>query len=172
MKQKFQNPVQKSVKSDISLKKSEKRPSAIEQAINSIYNQISDNASETMCVCKEKPAKGSACVGIVSVYSKADLARQNQEMTEFGLHPRGIASGDGQQKPYRARPLVKYAFYPSVYNPDCIGSVAIYGSNGLVQYPLLKKRMQLFGRRISSVEIEQGARLFLSVKFATLRPAS
>lgn len=164
MKQNFQN--QKSSKKDFSNEKSSNRQSGIKKSIETIYNGICATTPETMTVCLERPAKGTTCAGIISVYSKADLVRQNKETAAFNVAVRCGADRASLQKPFRALPHIRYAFYPSVYSTEKIGSVAIYGPQGLTLFPLLKKRMALFGRRISSIELEKGLSLFLSVKFA------
>lgn len=120
--------------------------------INSIFNSLASNASKGEVVVKERPAKGSSCKGIINVFSRRDLDREQEDR-------------DTRRFPIRkAVPIVKYAFYPDTYRPERLGSVAIYGENATARYMTIARDSSFFGHRVRSVSIEVGRRPFVDVK--------
>ena len=121
---------------------------AIEQAISSIFGILSSKASHNSVVRREEAPKGKACKGFISIYNRDDLKRQEEN------------------KYYRPIPVEKYAFYPSVYHPSRLGSIAIYGENVIARNAWIKKGYPLFGYIVIEAKMETGIRPYLDVKLA------
>lgn len=119
--------------------------SSIEEAINNIFQTLTDQVSESSMVVKEKLSRWASCKGIISVYGKMDLKKQN-----------GNAG--------KARPIATFAFYPGIYEPTKLGSVAIYGADAKNYLEMLRKSSSLFGYEIKEVRAEMGMRLFVDVR--------
>ncbi|MDE5806585.1 MAG: hypothetical protein K2H76_00585, partial [Muribaculaceae bacterium] len=97
---------------------------SFESQINSIFNSLSSTLSDSSIVVKERSKKGSLCKGLISVFNKADLRRQNEEEKEYREYIRQGYSKEMLQKPFKAIPIVRYAFYADTVSPDRLGSVA------------------------------------------------
>lgn len=119
--------------------------SSIEKAINNILQTLNDQLSESSVAVKEKLSRWASCKGIISVYRKSDIKRLNGKNTD-------------------ALPLVKLAFYPGIYDPSKLGSIAIYGAEAKNYLELLRKQSSLFGYKIKEVRAELGLRLFVDVR--------
>lgn len=130
----------------ISMKTANGNRITIEQEINSIFHLLSNTAGENLSVGREKPAKGSSCKGIITVFSRAELRQQEDE------------------RYFKARAIARYVFYPDTLDPTRLGSVAIYGDNTAAWCHTLGKQSTLFGHRILSVQIEVGRRPFIDVR--------
>lgn len=128
----------------------------IERELKSIFDQITSTASDGCVVLEERPNKGTSCKGIISIYRRDDLRRQDSREADV--------ERDG--RPFRAIPVVRYAFYPSVYNPSVLGSVAIYGKRAVLNRLSVRKNAFFFGRRVTGVKTEIGRRPFIDVRFA------
>lgn len=113
---------------------------SIEQEIRSIFARLSESMEDGLIVKMDKVPKMSVyCNAVIGVYRCGDLQK----------------------------PVMQYAFYKSIYVPDKLGSVAVYGDDATSNYASIKMRRSLFGHVISSVTIEMGRRPFVDVKFAS-----
>ncbi|MDE6443760.1 MAG: hypothetical protein K2K64_04985 [Muribaculaceae bacterium] len=119
----------------------------IDQTISSIFRILSTTASDNSVVVRERPSKTATfCKGIISVFDRNDIRRQEEDKT------------------FRATPIVRYAFYPDTYNPSRIGSIAIYGENAHTLCAIIRKQRAIFGQSVISVSIEKGLRPFIDVR--------
>ena len=119
----------------------------IEQTISSIFRVLSTTASDNSVVVREKPSKTSTfCKGLISIFNRNDLLRQEKG------------------KPFKATPIVRYAFYSNTYNPTQLGSIAIYGDNATILGSIIKKYKTIFGHTVISVSVENGRRPFIDVR--------
>ncbi len=139
---------------------------SFECEINSIFRILSTKASENSVVVRERGVKGGSCKALISVFDRSDLKRQAEEEAEYRTNLRRGADRRSLAKPFFAKPVVRYAFYPSTYNSDKLGSVAIYGDNVAPLYNLINRHRSLFGRNVISADIEMGIRPFLDVRLA------
>lgn len=139
---------------------------SFECAINSIFRILSTNASENSVVVRESGIKGGYCKALISVFNRSDLKRQAEEEVEYHTHLRRGADRSSIAKPFVAKPVVRYAFYPSTYNSERLGSVAIYGENIAPLYTIINRNRSLFGYNVISADIEMGMRPFLDVRLA------
>lgn len=139
----------------------------IDAEVSTIFDLLSVREPKSNVVVKERPLRGSSCHSIIAVYKRDELARQHEEEQRYKQKVKGGADRTSLAKPYMARPLLKYAFYPSVYDPSRLGSVAIYGENAVAQGLLVKKRRVLFGHQVASATFESGIHVFMNVKFAS-----
>lgn len=135
----------------------------IETRINAIRNILNTVTPEGWIVRKERAAAGALCKGMVSIYSPADIKR---------LGASTIASAEtNRAKGIKIRPTKMYAFYAGRFNPQCIGSVAIYTDDAAAECARISRRTTLFGQRIKSVSLEMGHRPFVDVQFYETLPA-
>lgn len=119
----------------------------IDQTISSIFRILSSTASENTVVVREKPSKTSTfCKGMISVFDRSDIRRQEEDKT------------------FKATPVVRYAFYPDTYNPSRLGSIAIYGENAAALCSFIKKQKTIFGQIVISASVENGRRPFVDVR--------
>lgn len=116
------------------------------QDIKRIFRILTLHASEGTVVEFEKARKGSCCIGIINI-----LSRENKNRQDAGTLD-------------KATPIVRFAFYPNVYFPDRLGSVAIYGENAMVLCNQLRNRRTFFGMDIIDVSVEYGRRPFVDVR--------
>ena len=131
----------------------------IESDLQSIYNSIIAATSDEEVVVRETIAKGASCKAMFSVYNREDLLRQRAEARGSMLRATGL-------KPFKARPIVMYAFYESVSRPGRLGSAAIYCGHAPVRCALINSRHSLFGFKVRAASVEAGARPFVDVRFA------
>lgn len=117
---------------------------SVEAEINNIYRSLSDKFSKSCMVVKEKPARYSLCKGLISVYTKDELRKHGWNRA-------------------KANPIVKLAFYESIYQPNRLGSVAIYGASAEYYYFMLRRSRTLFGYEIEKIEKALGRRTYLDV---------
>lgn len=149
-------------------KKSVKRVPSIHREIGAIFALLASRESETNKVIMEPVAEGSSCKGIICIYRRADLARQAEEGGQIlAMRRQGVAK-ELLPKVFKAVPILKYAFYPNVYNPTHIGSIAIYTSDAGMQCRFVRASGYIFGRPVAQASVELGIRPFVQVK---LRPA-
>lgn len=135
----------------------------IETRINAICNILNTVTPEEWIVRKERAAAGALCKGMVSIYSPADIRR---------LSASTIASAEtNRAKGIKVRPTIMYAFYAGRFNPQCIGSVAIYTDDAAAECARISRSTTLFGQRIKSVSLEIGRRPFVDVQFYETMPA-
>lgn len=59
----------------------------------------------------------------------------------------------------------RYVFYPNMYIPNRIGSVAIYCGDAKSLFFNIRGQSSLFGHTIMDVTLESGVRPYLDVKF-------
>ena len=119
---------------------------AINQEINRIFHLLTIQAPEDMVVIQEKARTGSGCCGMISILSREDMNRQNAG------------------KNSRVTPKVRYVFYPSVYFPSCLGSVAIYSDDAAALCNQMRCQHTFFGIKILDVVVEYGKRPFVDVR--------
>lgn len=120
----------------------------IENQINSIFELLKAKAPEGCKAVKERPGKWASSRGAVSLYKEADLQRQKSETG------------------FKARPTEMYVFYPGIYDPERLGSVAIYGGDATTRCRLIKATRSLFGIPVRKAEVEWGLRPYVDVTFA------
>lgn len=137
---------------------------SFESQINTIFNSLSSTLSDSSVVVKERVRPGSLCKGLIAVFSRAELKRRTEEEKEYHILLRQGYRKEDLQKPFKATPSVKYAFYASNVEPERLGSIAIYGANLTPLLLMLNKSRILFGYRVISTSVEMGARPFLDVK--------
>lgn len=131
-----------------------RKSSSIENEIHRIFLGLVANAGATETVVKEKAPKGVSCKGSINVFLNSDLERERHDREER------------TSRGFKARPVIKYSFYPDIYNPERIESVAIYCDDAEAQLISLKTRRTLFGHRVAKATIENGRRPFVDVKLA------
>lgn len=120
----------------------------IKKSINNIFEFLTAEVSERSVVVKEQLTRWSVSVGIISIYSAVEYKKAETKDLKSGLQP-----------------IATFAFYPNVYEPSKIGSVAIYSANARVYLESLKKMPSLFGYQIKEIRAEIGMRLFVDVRF-------
>lgn len=120
----------------------------IKKSINNIFEFLTAEVSERSVVVKEQLTRWSVSVGIISIYSAVEYKKAESKDLKSGLQP-----------------IATFAFYPNVYEPSKIGSVAIYSANARVYLESLKKMSSLFGYQIKEIRAEIGMRLFVDVRF-------
>lgn len=118
----------------------------IQSEIDRIFNLLEMQADDDTVVKTEKPRPGAGCRGMICIFDREEWHR--------GLTEKG----------YKATPIVRYAFYPDVYFPSRLGSVAIYGADAATTCRVLNSRRDLFGLRVSSAAVEYGRRPFVDVR--------
>lgn len=138
----------------------------IESDLQTIYNNIATTISEEDVVVRETVAKGASCKAMFSVYNRADLKRQQAEAVASRGARSGACALPAGTRPFKARPVVRYAFYESVSRPGRLGSVAIYCGQAPVRCALINSGHKLFGFNVRSASVEMGARPFVDVRFA------
>ena len=144
-------------------KKTQQSPT-LEKEIRSIFNTMSSEASQTTKAVMAQPAKGAYCKGMIMVYTVDDLMRQKEEETEYNELLKQGADKRDLPKPYKAKPHVTYAFYPSTLDATRLGSVAVYGNDALSMLLMIRKSGSLFGHRVIQAKLEIGIRPFVDVK--------
>lgn len=131
------------------VKVSDEKKHTIEQEIKTVFNNLERDLDKGFIAELSHPTRGASfCKAIINIYKLGDHSQRIRDKT------------------FKAVPVESYAFYPSTYNPERIGSVAIYGTNSTRYCQHLEKRRILFGRRIANVSVELGRRPFVDVKFA------
>ena len=136
----------------------------IEQEIDSIFQLLVSQLSEKSVVVIERPSKGVSCKGVIIIYNRHELKRQRNEQSAYENALRAGQPKSSLIRPFKAKPVLMYAFYPDTVNPKRLGSVAIYGENVMADHIRFKKGDSLFGRTIISVKVEMGIRPFLDVR--------
>ena len=121
----------------------------ISREIENIYQFLVANVSNTSVVVKEKLSKWASCQSLISIYRISDLKKYS-------------TFKDG--KALKVKPIVSFGFYPSVYDPERLGSIAIYGDNAKQYVDILNQTRQIFGYPILSVKAEVGLRWFADVR--------
>ena len=138
---------------------------SFESVINSIFNSLSSNLSDSSVVVKEQPRRGCLCKAVINVFNTADIRRQDEETKEYhALLSRGY-SKEMLEKPFTATPSIKYAFYADSTDPNKLESVAIYGKNVMRQYLMISTSRSLYGHAVKSYNGELGLSPFLDVKY-------
>ena len=123
-----------------------KNNATINQQINRIFRILSIQASDDTVVIQEKARKGSSCNGIISILSRDDKDRQDAD------------------KSYVATPIVRYAFYPNLYFPSRLGSVAVYCKDASELCSQLMSQCTFFSVEIIDANVEFGKRPFVDVR--------
>lgn len=126
------------------MEKNSTQSPTIEQEIGLILELINTNAKEETVARRDKLSKWTSCRGIIGVYSRAALERE-------------------QKGGPRAHPSIQYAFYPHPAHPSRLGSVALYGEDIAPVYHSLRCCGALFGHRIVALSMEMGRRPFIDV---------
>lgn len=129
-------------------KNNSSKPLTIEEEITSIFKSLKSTLHPGMVAEMCKPSKNqSSCKGIIDVYRAEDLQKK-------------------EKNGFKVKPIERYAFYADIYNPERIGSVAIYGDNAVYRYDLIRARHFFFGHRIVGATVEIGMRPYVDVKLA------
>ena len=127
--------------------------STFQGAVDSIRDILSRNLPEGFEVKKDSKVKGGTfCKAILEVIS--DTMPEERDM---------VSRSNVSNSTKKGRPLVRYAFYPSTYHPERLGSVAIYGVNITSILSDIRRTNTFFGHKVASVSIEAGRRPFLDV---------
>lgn len=145
-------------------KSSSEKPMTIEQEISSIFDSLSSSLREGLTARLDRPQKGESCRGTITVFNQLDLKREAREVAAYQRALKAGYEKNRLEKPFKAKALVKYAFYPSVYTPAKLGSVAIYGDNVMYQYAMIRRSGFLFGHKALEVRLEMGIRAYVVVK--------
>lgn len=143
-----------------------KRPQtpSLGREIRSIFKAMSSDAALTTKAVMQQPPKGACCKSVITVYKVADLQRQEDEEKELDeLAKQGVDRRD-LPKPYKAKPVVTYALYPSTLDSNRLGSVAIYGDDNISLLTLIRKSGSLFGHTVIEAKLEMGIRPFIDVR--------
>lgn len=121
----------------------------IECEIEAIFKFLVDEVSESSVVKKESLSRWTSCCEFISIYRNADLRKE---------------AAIGKAHKGNVRPIVSFGFYPSVYQPERLGSIAIYGEDAMHYCRMLEQSRSIFGYKILRVKTEMGMRLFVDVK--------
>lgn len=148
------------------IRKTTKKKPALENEISQIINSLKSAVSDSEVVMTEQVDKSASCRAIVSVYRRDDLRRQMEEERAYREMLSKGCSRNSLEKPFKAMPVTKYAFYPHALDRGRLGSVAIYGEDVSIRRAIITKRGFLFGHRVIKATLEQGRRLFLDVVVA------
>ncbi len=147
------------------IRKRKSRPE-IEREIASIYQALKTRLSDTDIITIEYPKDKTNCRAIISLYHKADFLRQKEEEEAQRTDPSSLNDRKTAKKLHKATRYLMFAFYPSTYNVQKLGSVAIYGDNALAMQTRILTQGNLFGHSVKDATIEIGRRPFVDVTFA------
>lgn len=130
-----------------------------EQEIKSACRKLDNDSILPVWV---SPVKGSSTKGMIQLYNKTAMTTASSDFIK-SAHEKAWDSKTIARM-LKTMPVAMYAFYPSIYSSDTLGSVAIYGENAMTAYHDLKLKGYLFGHKILSIKVEIGARPFVDVK--------
>lgn len=145
------------------------RATSIEREINAIFQHISESVHEGLMVRMEPPSKGMCCKGAINIFRCEDVKEETRQTASYFDAIKNGADKALLKKPVKAKPVLKLSFYPSVYNPQRLGSIAIYGEFSMCFYRIIKDGNTLFGYKVKESGIEMGLRPFVNVKLASYR---
>lgn len=140
--------------------------STIELEINSIFQSLVSRLSDDYVVVREQPSRYASCNAIISVYDREEMKCNGYDVPVVGKNRVTDADSVKVRKPIKLNAKVRYVFYGSIYSPDKLGSVAIYGGNAVTRNMMINARNTLFGRKVLSSRVETGVRPFVDVRFA------
>lgn len=123
------------------MKQNSNKMQNIENQIKNIYENLNLQNGDSYDVALERPKRGASCAGFVNLYCKGDTNRNR-------------------------KPAKMYAFYPSIYRPNTIGSIAIYGDDLTKEYDQAIRFGHIFGMSIGKITTKVGRRAFLDIEVA------
>ncbi len=140
--------------------------SQIERDMQSIFLSLHARVGEGTKVFTSHEGHGHSAKWTASVYRMEDLERQKMEEITFRASVTLGAERGTVTKPFRARPVAMYAFYPHTLNPERLGSVAIYADDAFLQKAVIDRTGTLFGFKVTDTAIKMGRRQFVDVRLA------
>ena len=120
--------------------------SSIEREIVNIVKMLEARDSDFVDIARQRPDRMASSVAVICAYNREDYEKMKAN--------RGRSATE------------RFVFYSDVYNPDRVGSVAIYGKKVVEHYCFLRAGMTMFGRKVKNVRVLMGARPFVDVTFA------